>query len=89
MTTKPTIVVQEAKRPLPLKEKNKSLYKERFGIIKNAVKTGFVTRWVHQEIFENKNEVTLVVESVSEIIYKKNVQDVSVTITDLLQGQVK
>ena len=29
------------------------------------------------------------VESVSEIIYKKNVQDVSVTITDLLQGEVK
>ena len=35
------------------------------------VKTGFVTRWVHLKIFENTNLVTVVVESVSEIIYNK------------------
>ena len=41
------------------------------------------------KIFENTNYVTLVAKSVSEIIYNKNVPDVSVAITDLLQGEVK
>ena len=39
------------------------------------------------KIFENSNYVTLVAKSVSEIIYNKNVPDVSVAITDLLQGK--
>ena len=38
------------------------------------------------KIFENTNYVSLVAKSVSEIIYNKNVLDVSVAITDLHQG---
>ena len=55
----------------------------------NYIKTGFVTRWVHLKIFENTNWITMVVKSVSEIIYNTNAPDVSVALAKISAYRTK